>query len=124
MTNEAANEQADDVCGECGGRTKLVAVEGRLRRFRGEEGYIVPASMRIATCADCGTQWFSTSQLLELAEYFEVQRALRRERPARVVTTSSSLPESKGVPVPVRSDVGARPCVVSTNAILQRRAVA
>lgn len=68
-------------CPECGGRLALACGIGRFRRYRGEDGYEIPARMKIPTCTRCGEMWLNSMQVRELGAIFEAARIKRRECP-------------------------------------------
>jgi hypothetical protein len=70
----------EQACPECGSRLTLDARAGRLRRYRGEDGYEIPADMVIPTCTNCGALWLDSTMVTQLSSAFELIRAARRTR--------------------------------------------
>jgi len=63
------------VCYECGHTLVLMEGPGRLRSYRGESGYEVPADFVIPTCPNCNAEWLSDSDIDVLSQALESQRA-------------------------------------------------
>ena len=82
-----ANESNVEVCYECGGAVEPLARAGRLRSYRGDAGYAVPAEMAIPTCRECGRLWMTRGMLAELDGVFAAERE-RRSRAQLVVSAS------------------------------------
>jgi hypothetical protein len=70
----------DFLCGNGHGPMEFVACPGRLRRYRGEDGYEVPADLVIPTCPVCGDTWENHAIAMRLTEAFEAQRQNRRAK--------------------------------------------
>lgn len=64
-------------CPECGGVLELRSGPGRIRRYRGEEGYEIPASFVAPTCRKCGHVWLDSARVKDLASVFEQERQRR-----------------------------------------------
>lgn len=66
-------------CTDCGHNTVLSEGPGRVRSYRGTDGYMVPEHLAFPVCPNCGAQWLTATQLRELGASFEEQRARRHE---------------------------------------------
>ena len=66
------------ICSECGAVLVLMKGPGRLRSYRGEGGYEVPADFVIPTCLACGAEWLSDSDIEILSQALESQRDQRK----------------------------------------------
>jgi hypothetical protein len=73
----------DEPCPECGGKLILKAGPGRLRRYRGEDGFEIPAMMKLPTCEQCGSLWLDSEMISTLGSVFESERLRRQSGPYR-----------------------------------------
>ena len=67
----------EHLCLECGGSVVVERRAGRLKRYRGEGGYEIPAWMAIPTCQSCGALWMDSAMVKQLGSVFEMERALQ-----------------------------------------------
>jgi|HubBroStandDraft_2_1064218.scaffolds.fasta_scaffold1109015_1 hypothetical protein len=71
----------DEPCPECGGKLILKAGPGRFRRYRGQDGFEVPAAMMVPTCEQCGSLWLDSEMVGRLGATFEAERLRRQAEP-------------------------------------------
>jgi len=69
--------KAELTCGDCGHEMNISSGPNRTRRYRGEDGYVIPAALSFAECANCGAQWLTDPQIDELSASLEGQRLQR-----------------------------------------------
>lgn len=86
---------SDMRCDDCGHDMQISIGPGRVRRYRGEDGYLIPADLAFASCSNCGAEWLTASQIDTLSTSLESQRtrrkAARREAaPGRLVSFTTS----------------------------------
>jgi hypothetical protein len=73
----AASRAPEQRCPECDGALAMSRGPGRARRYRGADGYEVPADLSFPVCTSCGAEWLTDSQLETLSAAFEDQRERR-----------------------------------------------
>ena len=80
-----ADEAEGIACLECGSPVVLTRGPGRFRRYRGEDGYEIPADLEVPTCATCGALWMDTVMVKRIGQVFEAERKRRQLSRPRAV---------------------------------------
>ena len=65
-------------CMECGGRVAPESRAGRMRSYRGETNFEIPAWLEVPTCQTCGRLWMDSAMVKQLGSIFELERRRRR----------------------------------------------
>ncbi len=77
---QEVSEDSHTGCAQCGAVMTISTGPGRLRRYRGEEGYEVPAELTFMVCKNCGAEWMYADQIDILSDAFEMQRSQKRNK--------------------------------------------
>lgn len=77
MTSRATTPEQK--CPDCGGVLAISSGPNRTRRYRGEDGYVLPDDLLFPACIACGAEWLTDSQLETLSAAFEAQRIARED---------------------------------------------
>ena len=66
-------------CPACGGPVRPVAVAGRTAKFGGNQNFLIPSTLAIPTCENCGTTWEDEALSLALDREFTRRVAIQRD---------------------------------------------
>lgn len=63
-----------DICHQCGtGKIVICSGPGRIRKYKGKPGYIVPDDFEYRVCDFCKTEYMYSSEIIALGNIFESQ---------------------------------------------------
>ena len=94
-------------CGDCGHDMRISSGVGRIRRYRGEGGYVIPAALEFPVCPSCGAEWLTDSQIDALSDALELQRLQRGSRPSVVQVQAFTKSGNFGItPSRTKANVG------------------
>lgn len=80
---QATRDSALPKCNAClKGRIHLTAKPGRLVRYKGQNGYVLPANLAVPICGSCGDMLLNESLAQAFDEALEPQWKARNEPPA------------------------------------------
>lgn len=68
-------------CADCGTPMTISLGPGRTQRYRGQDGYEVPADLAFPVCSGCGAEWLTSDQIDVLGDAMEAQRQARASVP-------------------------------------------
>ncbi len=64
-------------CPQCGDEMQISTGPGRVRSYRGEGSYVIPADLEYPICRNCGAEWMTADQIDVLSDALEYQRRAR-----------------------------------------------